>query len=510
MPENEVVALTNDRVYWDGAYSRCHVGNSIETYVRQSIRKIEFPITVILSKSDGFVGRKYYKNEDANELNQHVLPSEDVFLHLESLRNPASYPIVGALCSRGITRSNMLYLPLDDNTFQVGLKEVLSSIPSPAWEDREPIVFWRGGSSGTGLERPSLRTRVATELYGYPGTDARITPWGNWENEHDIPPHVFAPRTDLAEHFKYKYIMIVDGNCIASNHQWVFGSGAVPIMITHPDNRYWFQKYLKPMVNYVPINYDLSDLKEKIDWLRSHDEEAKAIAEAALAFSNEVFTPEFQRKYVDDAILDIVIGTPSRLLRGHLKHSLTPSDINEHLPTLHAYTKKCTSVVECGVRDVVSSYSFASGLIGTPGNSYILLDPYKSTSIDPFLDLCAKEGVNARFLMEDDTKCTPVETDMLFIDTWHVYGHLKRELEHWHGHVRKYIAMHDTTVDEVLGESIRMCMNIAQQVRDSGYPEEEIRKGLGPAIAEFLEAHPEWMVEQKYTHNNGLTILARR
>ena len=99
---------------------------------------------------------------------------------------------------------------------------------------------------------------------------------------------------------------------------------------------------------------------------------------------------------------------------------------------------------------------------------------------------------------------------MLFIDTWHVYGHLKRELAHWHAYVKKYILMHDTTVDEIRGESLRVGANIAQQVIDSGYPEEEIRMGLGPAIAEFLEEHPEWVVEKKYTNNNGLTVLARK
>jgi len=260
----------------------------------------------------------------------------------------------------------------------------------------------------------------------------------------------------------------------------------------------------------VPIKYDLSDLKEKIDWLREHDADAKAIAENALAFSREVFSSEFQRRYIDDAVATIAIGTPSMLFRGHLKKCLTPSDINEHLSTLYSYAKKCTSIVECGVRAVVSSYSLAAGLIGTHGNSYTMIDLYKSTQIDPFLEMCAREGVNARFLMTSDTACDPFETDMLFIDTWHIYGHLKRELAHWHAHVKKYIIMHDTTVDEVWGESLRMQLDTAEQSRESGYPEEEIRKGLGPAIAEFLEAHPEWVVEKKYTHNNGLTVLARR
>ena len=37
--------------------------------------------------------------------------------------------------------------------------------------------------------------------------------------------------------------------------------------------------------------------------------------------------------------------------------------------------------------------------------------------------------------------------DLLFIDTFHVYGQLKRELARFEGQVRRYIAMHDTEVD---------------------------------------------------------------
>jgi hypothetical protein len=507
MSDNPVVTVTRDAIYWDGAYSRCHVGKAIETYLRESIQRIPVPATVIFPKSDGFIGLKHAESE---EINQSVLPSETLYMHLESLRRPATYPIVAALCSRGMERSNLLYLPLDDETFQVGLEKVLEPIPQPAWEDRKPIAYWRGGASGCGFERPNVRVRVTTALYGYPGTDVRITPWWGWENGHNIPPYMFAPRSELDEHFQHKYLLIIDGNCIASNHQWVFGSGSVPIMVTHPDNRYWFQKYLKPMVNYVPIKYDLSDLKEKIDWLREHDAEAKRIAENAGAFSRVVFSPAFQRRYIDDSLASIVIGNPSELFYKYIGKCLTPSDINEHLQTLYTYASRCTSVVECGVRDVVSSYAFASALRGTPDHTYMMIDPYMSNQISPFLEMCAKEGVNASFLMASDTECDPLETDMLFIDTWHVYAQLKRELAHWHSHVHKYIVMHDTTVDEIHGESIRMRLDTAAQSRESGYPEEEIRMGLGSAIAEFLGTHPEWVVEKKYTHNNGLTVLARR
>jgi hypothetical protein len=188
----------------------------------------------------------------------------------------------------------------------------------------------------------------------------------------------------------------------------------------------------------------------------------------------------------------------------------TPSDINEHLPTLYSYAKQCESIVECGVRHVVSSYAFGYGLLGKSNNSLTLIDPIKDeTQIDSFLVECKSEGINATFVHASDLDCPLVETDMLFIDTWHVYGQLKRELSRWNSSVKKYIIMHDTTVDEWLGETIRCGWNADEQSKKFGIPVDEINKGLWPAVEEFLAEHPEWKLEKRYTHNNGLTILSR-
>ena len=187
----------------------------------------------------------------------------------------------------------------------------------------------------------------------------------------------------------------------------------------------------------------------------------------------------------------------------------TSSDINEHLPVLLRYTKQCSSVVECGVRDVVSSYAFAYGLIDTPNNQYLMVDPKKSSQIEPFLNLCRNNGINASFVEQSDLDCPLVTTDLLFIDTWHIYGHLKRELARWNTSVNKFIILHDTTTDELYGETIRNEWNAEEQSRESGIPVEEIRKGLWPAVEEFLQSHPEWKIELRLTNNNGLTVLSR-
>ena len=107
--------------------------------------------------------------------------------------------------------------------------------------------------------------------------------------------------------------------------------------------------------------------------------------------------------------------------------------------------------------------------------------------------------------------CPIEQTELLFIDTWHVYGHLKKELNRWNQHVTKYIVLHDTTIDGEIGESVRMAMyhNIEQEVLESGLSEEDIRKGLWPAVEVFIIEHPEWKIKERFTNNNGLTILER-
>jgi len=509
---NNIVRVpSNLKVYWAGGYSKCFAGGSIERYVNKSINNQKLNISAIFSLSDGIVEKTEFNNIQKSlgyPLSANTCELDYYTLFSRALKN--TVPIICMLCSRNFSKPELLLLPLDDETFERGLTKVLSHIPSPVWNDRKSIVFWRGGTSG--FDRPqSLRMKVTEFLINNRLTNVRITRGGYPINEINIPEEHFGERCDLQTHFQYKYILIIDGNLIASNHQWVFGSGSVPIMITHPQNNWWFKKFLKPMENYVPINYDLSNLEEKIEWLIQNDGEAQKIATNALEFSNRIFSPEFQQKYIDEEICSLY-GNPKNiemLETGYIRHSTVYSDIFEHLPTLREYASKCSSVVECGVRSVVSSYAFATGLKNNQPNSFTLVDPYKSDQIEPFLSMCKAEGVNASFLEQSDLNCPLVETDLLFIDTWHVYAQLKRELAYWHNSVKKYIIMHDTTVDEWQGETVRSRSNGVKETQESGFPHCEIMRGLWPAIEEFLQDHPEWKIEKRFVNNNGLTILAR-
>ena len=187
----------------------------------------------------------------------------------------------------------------------------------------------------------------------------------------------------------------------------------------------------------------------------------------------------------------------------------TWSDIYEHLPTLYKYALDCNHITECGVRFVTSSYAFAYGLLHKENAKLVQVDPSLSNEVRVFKEECDQENVPTIFYNQSDLDCPIESTDLLFIDTWHIYAQLKRELSRWHSSVNKYIIMHDTTVDEWSGESVRCGQNTEDQSRESGFPEEEIRKGLWPAIEEFLRDHPEWILKERFTNNHGLTVLAR-
>lgn len=165
----------------------------------------------------------------------------------------------------------------------------------------------------------------------------------------------------------------------------------------------------------------------------------------------------------------------------------TPSDINEHLPTLKSYASKCNHITEMGVRYIVSTYAL---LMGKPKKliSYDIMD----CLWQPIREI-VKEDTNFEFKIGNTLNIEIEPTEFLFIDTLHTYDQLKVELSLHANKVTKYIGFHDTTTFATHGESY------------DGIP----KVGLWPAIEEFLNDNPQWIIHERYTNNNGLTILAK-
>jgi hypothetical protein len=189
----------------------------------------------------------------------------------------------------------------------------------------------------------------------------------------------------------------------------------------------------------------------------------------------------------------------------------SPSDINEHLPVLCKYAKECESVIECGVRNCISSWALVFGLLNNNKEiKKILLNDKINCDINELLTETKNLPIEVSYQWKNNLDLELTSNyDMIFIDTWHVYGHLKKELYKFSPIINKYIIMHDTTIDEIDGETIRCGWDVNTQSVETGYTVDEIRCGLGKAINEFLETNTNWKLVEKLTNNNGLTVLKK-
>jgi hypothetical protein len=186
------------------------------------------------------------------------------------------------------------------------------------------------------------------------------------------------------------------------------------------------------------------------------------------------------------------------------------SDIYMHLPVLYEYAKKCDHVTEMGARSGNSTSAF---LYANPKKfvsydyQYENPEPHLAREVNALIKVFhqAQElGVNCEYIGADVLTVEIEETDMLFIDTWHCYDQLKKELELHAGKVRKYIAFHDTYTFGERGEGYPSM--------DPNHPQRDTLDGSGGirlAIDEFLEENPEWEIEYETEENNGLIIITK-
>ena len=85
------------------------------------------------------------------------------------------------------------------------------------------------------------------------------------------------PAMSLIDQFRFKYIVLVDGNGWAEKVAGVLLSGSLLFLSTiHED---WVTRQMVDGLHYIKIKPDLSDLIEKLEWARENDQQARQIAE---------------------------------------------------------------------------------------------------------------------------------------------------------------------------------------------------------------------------------------
>ncbi|KAL7472978.1 hypothetical protein ACHAXS_013357 [Conticribra weissflogii] len=191
------------------------------------------------------------------------------------------------------------YEPVDE------YKALVQSGSVTKWEDKKPILIWRGGATGVGYHEKHLLQNhthcglrihavrkyfradqdVVDVAYQHP---MKVTRGGCVDTNY----HFRDTHTTMEEQLKFKYILSIEGNDVASGLKWQMASNSVVFMPRPMVASFFMEDLLVPFLHYVPVNDDLSNLVEMVEWARKNDEKCRWISDQATKFVENVWASE--------------------------------------------------------------------------------------------------------------------------------------------------------------------------------------------------------------------------
>lgn len=160
-----------------------------------------------------------------------------------------------------------------------------------SWEEKECKIIFRGNTSG----KPR-RIQFIQQWNHHPWCDIVSTSDTTYEH------------MSLYEHLKYRYIMALEGNDVASNLKWVMSSNSIAVMPRPTCETWYMEGKLIPNYHYIEIADDYHDLIEKIEYYEAHPNEAELIIRNA-----HEWVAQFQNKTREDLISLMVLDKYFRL-----------------------------------------------------------------------------------------------------------------------------------------------------------------------------------------------------
>ena len=145
-----------------------------------------------------------------------------------------------------------------------------------AWEDKKPLAIFRGKTKG----------KAERQLFMQMYFGSNVCDCGDvGKPDSEVPPQWHTPFMTISDHLKYRYIVALEGNDVASNLKWVMSSNSIAVM-PRPTCETWFMEgTLIPDYHYIEIKPDFSDLEERLTYYNNHPDEAQAIIEHAHAYA---------------------------------------------------------------------------------------------------------------------------------------------------------------------------------------------------------------------------------
>ncbi|NMC64033.1 MAG: hypothetical protein GYA55_12795 [SAR324 cluster bacterium] len=173
--------------------------------------------------------------------------------------------------------------------YQAEIDEISEIEKTLTWSCKTPTIFWRGATTGMEIdtdkwkEVPRIKLAMKSKEINDPDrVDAyisyvtKLSP-SRMQEIRDLG--IVKPYCKFNDFLKYRYLVDVDGYSCAWKSLFLKLASQSLVLKTDSPFMQWYYDKLIPWVNYIPLRSDYEDIEEVFEWLSSHDNDAKQIAD---------------------------------------------------------------------------------------------------------------------------------------------------------------------------------------------------------------------------------------
>eukprot|EP00548_Thalassiothrix_antarctica_P017692 CAMPEP_0194195102 /NCGR_PEP_ID=MMETSP0154-20130528/75945_1 /TAXON_ID=1049557 /ORGANISM="Thalassiothrix antarctica, Strain L6-D1" /LENGTH=496 /DNA_ID=CAMNT_0038919589 /DNA_START=22 /DNA_END=1509 /DNA_ORIENTATION=- len=193
------------------------------------------------------------------------------------------------------------------------------------WEWKNNRAVWRGLLTGLLSEEEKRKAKTFSEqcelvprcrfvqqqIASTEKEEESLLDVGVSDQLEDFPidnAHLYYIKGDMSKfsQLQYKAIIIMEGNDISTGLKWALYSRSVVMMPPPTKTSFLMEERLQPYVHYVPLQPDMSDASQQMQWIIDNDDEARRIAERATLWIHDLLYHKDSKEdnqYIQEQIL---------------------------------------------------------------------------------------------------------------------------------------------------------------------------------------------------------------
>ena len=245
-----------------------------------------------------------------------------------------TFPIISK--AKKIGQDKVTVIPFNiDRHFSSHFLKLLQEGDPVSYKRKLPVAFWRGTTTGWDWDpnkRPALPRRHLIEKWAFRRGLVDVGLSFLAQDAKDYYKYHYRqyikPQKTVQEQLRYRYLIAVEGNDVATGLKWMLASNSTVLMPPPTMDSWLRESCLIPWVHYVPLLPDMSDLQEKVRLCERHLNKCSEIAQRGTEYVQS-FTSRDQivtqaseqlRMYMDSVSFDFEGGAQPEDLSRPLYH----------------------------------------------------------------------------------------------------------------------------------------------------------------------------------------------